>query len=448
MALTVKALEGLSKYPGRWMSERVSHGHGSLSFRALEGGEIAIYFRYQDAGHRRIIELGRFGADGARGKLSLVEARTKAGELARLHTEGVVALREFKEAEARKQTDALRAAKEGSFDQLMRSYCELLQAEHRVSVGEVTALFDRWVRTPFPQLLTLKAGEITHSDIMAILENIARVEKIRTLNKVRSYLLAAFNRAIRANGNALDAVRMGRANSRYGITSNPVASTVRVPGFDRVNVGRKLDSEEIRYIWYGLEDFPVEERYFFRINLRFCAQRVQQLLRVKGSDVDLSKCIVILWDRKGRRRTARKHELPIPPQAVAMLAELVERHGDGYLFSRNGTKPLDASLIGLIAKEISETQKRLDPSTQVFRPRDIRTTAESRLAEMGVSEEIRGRLLSHGLGGLQDTHYDQADYGPQLSKALGIWNGWLDSILADDLRVDNNVVPFRRRGSV
>lgn len=447
MPITVKQLDSLSRRPGKWLSERVRHGHGSLAFRALAGGEIAIYFRYQDGEHRRLIHFGMYGADGARGKVTLTEARTRAGELAQRHGDGITALREFLEAEARKQTEALRMAKEGTFDELLNAYCDVLKAAQKESATQVAALFQKWVRIPFPHLLTMKAGAITQHDVMTILENVAKTEKIRTVNKLRSYLLAAFNRAIKANGNPYEAIRMGRANAKYGIVNNPVASTVRVSGFDRTNVGNKLDPEQIRWIWAALESQPLEVRNFFRLNLRLGGQRVIQLLRLKGNEVDLVKGKLVLWDRKGRRQKPRKHSIPIPQQAFPLLAELISCHGDGYLFSRDGTKPLNASLISITAKKISDDQTALNPNAVGFTPRDFRTTGESRLAELRVAEETRGRLLSHGLGGLQDTHYDQADYSPLLKEALLIWNRWLDSVLDGGTPIANNVVPFPIRNA-
>lgn len=49
---------------------------------------------------------------------------------------------------------------------------------------------------------------------------------------------------------------------------------------------------------------------------------------------------------------------------------------------------------------------------------DLRRTVETRLAEAGVSLEVRAQLQSHGLGGVQSRHYDRADYLVQKRGAL------------------------------
>lgn len=441
MTITVKELEALSKQPGTWMSERVRHGHGALAFRALANGEIAVYFRYQDEGRRRQINLGRFGADGSRGKLTLADARAKAGDLARRHADETVALREVLESESRARNAALRAATQGTFDQLLMAYCAALKVEGKQSAGQAVALFDKWVRKEFPHLLLRKAGHITHNDIMEILKGAVRANMTRTVNKLRSYLLAAFNRAITANGDPSLAVEVGSAATLYGIGINPVAATKRVRKFEKKNVGNKLNEEDIRHIWTALEDIPLEIRNFVRLNFRLAGQRIAQLMRLKGSDIDLANGTLCLWDTKGRRDEPRKHTLPIPRQAVGLIEELLARHGNDYLFSKDGAKPLEPTSISNAMKEI-----RNNKTGSGIYARDLRTTAESRLSEMNIDPEIRGRLLSHGLTGLQYSHYDKGEYLPQLHQVLHQWNEWLDQLLAGESYKRGNVFPFKRMG--
>ena len=58
---------------------------------------------------------------------------------------------------------------------------------------------------------------------------------------------------------------------------------------------------------------------------------------------------------------------------------------------------------------------------QSFRLGDIRRTAETMLASLGFSLDLRGQLLSHGLGGVQNRHYDKHDYMPEKLKMLKAW---------------------------
>jgi hypothetical protein len=52
------------------------------------------------------------------------------------------------------------------------------------------------------------------------------------------------------------------------------------------------------------------------------------------------------------------------------------------------------------------------------------------LAEMGVSKDLRGQLLSHGIHGLQDQVYDMYEYLPEKRDVLQRWETKLESIAA------------------
>ncbi len=49
---------------------------------------------------------------------------------------------------------------------------------------------------------------------------------------------------------------------------------------------------------------------------------------------------------------------------------------------------------------------------------DLRRTVETRLSAAGVSKEHRAQLHSHGLGGVQDRHYDMHEYLDEKRAAL------------------------------
>jgi hypothetical protein len=60
-------------------------------------------------------------------------------------------------------------------------------------------------------------------------------------------------------------------------------------------------------------------------------------------------------------------------------------------------------------------------SREEFELRDLRRTAETMLAALKVPSDVRARLLSHGLGGVQNRHYDRHDYAAEKKAALVRW---------------------------
>ena len=56
-----------------------------------------------------------------------------------------------------------------------------------------------------------------------------------------------------------------------------------------------------------------------------------------------------------------------------------------------------------------------------FSMRDLRRTAETHMAALGVSSDVRAQIQSHGLGGIQARHYDRHDYMPEKRAARALW---------------------------
>jgi len=50
------------------------------------------------------------------------------------------------------------------------------------------------------------------------------------------------------------------------------------------------------------------------------------------------------------------------------------------------------------------------------------------LGSLGISKDIKAQLLSHGIGGVQDAHYDRYDYIKEKRNALTAWESKLDEI--------------------
>jgi hypothetical protein len=56
-----------------------------------------------------------------------------------------------------------------------------------------------------------------------------------------------------------------------------------------------------------------------------------------------------------------------------------------------------------------------------FQLRDVRRTAETLLAGLKVSSDVRAQVQSHGLGGVQQRHYDHHEYVLEKKQALEKW---------------------------
>lgn len=427
--ITVRGLAALSKTPGRRLFKKVSHGHGGLVFRSLADGEISIYFRYYDEGKQKTLLLGRYDEKGVKG-LTLKQATEHAGRLSSQHASGGTAIREHVEAQKSANNQHLRKATTGTFEQLLDNYVDYLKAEGKPSEQDVRSLFKCWIREPHPALLTRKASDITHQDIMTILIFAVKKGVKRTVNKLRTSLYSAFNRAMGTIGDPSVAAQVGVG---YNITINPVASTQRVAKFENVR-DRHLSEAELRGFLLAVDKLPVMQMCALRLVVGLGGQRPHQLLRLKPADVSLEDNTLRLFDPKGRRSQARTHTLPIPPAVLGCVKTLLQHNSEApYLFSSDGERAMAPTTISKVVRRIGKGK---------YQMRDIRRTCETMLAALGISKDLRAQIQSHGLGGIQDRHYDRHKYMDEKRNALEAWNTKLEEIKTGQ-RAAGKVVSLR-----
>jgi integrase len=239
--------------------------------------------------------------------------------------------------------------------------------------------------------------------------------KERAAAKLRSYLRRAYQIAIYSR---LDPKQPSSLKA-FGLRSNPVAAIPTIPGKAR---SRTLSADELKAYLAALGDTLPDK--VLRLALYAGGQRMRQLLRATVADWDGER--LRLFDPKGRRQTPREHLLPLGPKAVAIvdaLAASAKQRSTSLLFSTYGTRPLSDFTI---SKRVAEIAKAL--GGEAFDLRDIRRTAETMLAGMKVSRDIRAQLLSHGISGVQAVHYDRHDYMDEKADTLVKWERRLDEI--------------------
>lgn len=78
-----------------------------------------------------------------------------------------------------------------------------------------------------------------------------------------------------------------------------------------------------------------------------------------------------------------------------------------------------------LAALVEEIEAAMQAEGQVergaFSLRDLRRTAETQMAALGISSDVRAQIQSYGLGRIQARHYDRHDYMPEKRVALQQW---------------------------
>jgi integrase len=322
---------------------------------------------------------------------------------------------------------------------LCASYVGHLEALGKRSAKDAACAFRVHVTGAQPELAKVPAAEIQPEQIADLIRSIREKGKDRMAGVVRSYLNAAYQQAI---GARFDTGASASFNG-FGVTQNPVAPIKAI----RVKAGeRTLSLSELRDYLNRLGDGIIDQALM--LALLAGGQRMAQLLRARVADWDAEQRVLRLWDGKGKRETAREHLLPLGARGAELVDGLAVRAREkAAQAAQGGEKPdpnpsLWLSVGGAVVvhstpgKRVVEIAKAMGGES--FDLRDIRRTCETQLAGLGISRDIRAQLLSHGLSGVQATHYDRHGYMDEKRSALAAWEDHLSG------GGSSNVVPIRK----
>jgi len=418
--LTARGLAALK--PGEWANDVRPHGSGQLQARKLGGGAISFYYRYTGPGKRQDrLPLGT--------GLQLAEAREKAAELSRRYQAGDRDLRAVLEGERlareRKAAEAAAQQVDASLGTLLGAYVTALREAGKVSADEVESAIVRHVEKPWPTVWASPARALSMDDLLPLIARVARAGKLREAGKLRSYLRAAYAAAIRARQDpvAPDALR------QLAISSNPVRDMAAIDGGNNART-RALSLGELRALWRYAAAAPAPDGPLLRFYLLTGGQRLMQLGRLTTDHLVDGGKTIHLKDLKGRRKKPRDHLVPLIDAACTALAEMRTSEPQGrYLFTTS--RGIAAASYDQFAAVVSRAVEALKQNKALeggkFTPGDLRRTIETRLAAAGQTDEARGQLQSHGLGGVQNRHYNLHRYDDEKRAALMVLHGLLTS---------------------
>ena len=430
-ALTTRGVAALE--PGKWAADPAARGAGRLQVIKLNGGGLAWYFRYtRSDGKRDALPLGT--------DLTLAEARGLAAQLSRRYQAGERDLRDALETEqraaerSRQDADAAEALQKkvasATLGVLLTAYCDQLDRAGKESALEVRKALVRHVEKPWPALWSKPASQIETEDLLQVVARLVHDGKLREAAKVRSYLRAAYAAAIAARHDpaALPKLR------ELKLSINPARDLATIEG--NTNPGeRHLSLAELRTYWRRVSEPEFYYGPLLRFHLLTGAQRIAQLSRATSADFDPDAKVMRLYDKKGRRKKPREHDVPLIAEALEAMGEM----GNGpYLFTlTQGATPAGISGMGDALDAVNEAMRQAEelPGGR-FTARDLRRTVETRLSAEGVSLEDRAHLQSHGLSGVQSRHYDKHKRINEARAALEKLRRLLDP--------PGKVLPFRK----
>lgn len=420
-----------------FMSEDTGQRLGwRLALRCLPSGSATWIFRYTHNGKRSQINIGIFPVMDIKAARRLAESY---GDTYSKTTDVLGKLKADKldeedkinaeQAQLKAAQNQLEQQEKYTLSKLMDVYVAYLVKQKKFTSARDVASLSKHLLP----LAKIPASQITKRDLVTIQRALLDAGKGRTANKLRSYVRAAYALVLRADSDATaPASALNFANEGY-VESNPAALLAVAKGFngtrDRLLTDQELVNLLARAKQSGASGLAIRAMIFLG------GQRAEQLLRATVTDVQDN--FLTLLDPKGKRDIPRKHPIPLEGEANNIIQEaidLAKSRQSSFLFSTSGKKQLSLSTVSTYIKNVSEDFIKNGISVTRFQLSDLRRTIETRLAGMKVTELVRGHLASHGLGGVQNRHYDRHLYEQEKRDALKKLNRYIAS------KVKNNPI--------
>lgn len=395
---------------------------GGLTFTLSAKGAAAWVLRYWFGGKQKEVTLGRYPA------MTL----TKAREVALCRR---VEIQQGQDVAREKQREKIQTAGAQTFRQLADDYAK----KKLPGLAENTAKQRRGLieKHILPKLGAIPAREVETADIVALLETVGG-HSVNVADHVFTALKEIFKHGL----------------ARHVVTSNPCAgiSVAAIAGkADAKRERLKLTDEELRAILSDLPSIGEQNAMAVKILLATGA-RIGELAKAEWAHVDFDRAewFIPMENIKTGQKSGRDFTVPLPPPVLEWFKAL-------QVFSCGSTFVLPARALRrekrlgdnayfeqrTLNRQLGLLCERLGDKTRRFTPHDLRSTARSHLAELGVSMIIAERCLNHSLGGLVAV-YDQHDYMTERRSALDLWARKIQRLEAGEAW---NVVPLRKSAS-
>lgn len=355
--------------------------------RVTASGVKSFYLAYRHLGQSRRLNLGRYPAT------SLQKARGKA----------FAALSELEEG---RDPSGDRGTKAEGFaaalDAFVTTHC---QRHNRASTAAET---ERLLRVYFLLAWQRRSVEsITKADVAAALEPVMKRGSIGAARHAFAALRKLFNWMV-----------------EQGMLETSPCAGMKAPG-KAGSRDRVLTDDELKTIWasafaIGYPFGPIVQL------LMLTAQRRGEVVGMMWDDIDFAKGV---WTIPGERtKNSKPHAVPLTDSAIAILKS-APRTFSPYVFPARGKPHQPYSGYSKGKRELDATAGLHDWTLH-----DLRRTAATGMARLGVAPHVVERVLNHvsgtfaGVAGI----YNRFRYEDEMREALTTWERQVLALVGDE----------------
>ncbi|POA99824.1 integrase [Chromobacterium sinusclupearum] len=375
-------------------------------------------FRYKIAGKARAVVIGSY-AD-----LSLAKARETAKQLAARVALGYDVAGEKQDRKAAALAKIEEEKNAITMLALANEYYERMILGRWKHPDIVRRRIDKDIG---PMLGKMKVEDVKPRHIDDMLQSIVKRGAPTIANDVLRWTRRMFDYAIK----------------RHIIEVNPASA------FDIGDAGgkeeardRALSRDELAKLFAAMKlakGFSVENDLSIRLLLLLCVRKME-LCAARKEEFDLPASV---WHLPGERsKTGKPIDIPLPALAVEWLQQLFDLAGrsDWLLPARKMQHRMVPHIHeGTIGTALGKVKPHM-PGVADFTIHDLRRTARTHLAELGIDPVVAERCLNHKIPGVEGI-YNRHDYFNERRDALNKWAGLLNAL---DKGEAYNVTPIAK----
>jgi integrase len=395
MRFTTKSIEHVK--PGTERADYTEDGRPGFMLRVHPSGEKSFVYRYQANRQRRIFTIGPFP------QVTIAEAHERYEAARKLVATGGDPIVES----LNKKNEHFEAATAGA---LIQEWQTRYADKQRKRPEQCKALLDANVPAPFRQL---KARDVKRRHVVKLLDGIVDRGAPAVATDVGQLLAQIFKWGV--NKGILEA--------------SPLVGMEKAGGKEKPRE-RTLTDTEVKSFWHRLDKCAMSEaiRVALRLILVTAVRRVE-IATAKWSDIAGGVWVIPGEFVKGEKGSEKPHAVPLSPLASRLFDQLKVLAEDSVYVLPSAhwkTKVMSNLTERAITRAVRENEQAFE--LPHFTPHDLRRTARTGMARLGVSETIAERVINHIPDGMVKV-YDLYDYLEEKRDALNKWATHVEAVV-------------------
>ena len=201
-----------------------------------------------------------------------------------------------------------------------------------------------------------------------------------------------------------------------GIVDASPCAYISPPG-KVVSRERVLTEDEIKRVWAACNKLAFPFGHLIKM-LLLTGQRKDEVTKMRWQDIDLPNKVWTI--PREIVKADRAHEVPLSDLALQLLENMPRFNGEYIFTTTGGLKAVSGH---------SKAKSRVDIMSEVskWRLHDLRRTAATNMAKLGVPVPTISRVLNHAQGGVTSI-YNRHSYLPEKTEALEKWAKRLEEL--------------------